>query len=172
MASEYISEISEAFRLTNFEAWVHTISCDNRNYKMYFVTVLCCDTLWFIMLVWSLQRSPWTLLAFQHLPVCNHLIWFWYYISTTVNKVTLNKLYTIWRLIFDILRNKKQVYFWSVGKTLLANGSLLTLPAHVPGHAGGGWESDEDTPKEVVPELQKSSSTNSGSIVSVDSLEK
>lgn len=42
----------------------------------------------------------------------------------------------------------------------------------MPGHAGGGWESDEDTPKEVVPELQKSSSTNSGSIVSVDSLEK
>ncbi|PNF39374.1 hypothetical protein B7P43_G13654 [Cryptotermes secundus] len=53
-----------------------------------------------------------------------------------------------------------------------AQTASVMIKAHVPGHAGGGWESDEDIPKELVPELQKSSSTNSGSIVSVDSLEK
>jgi len=43
----------------------------------------------------------------------------------------------------------------------------------VPGHAGGGWESDDDDiQQEQIPELQKSSPANSGSIVSVDSLEK
>ncbi|XP_023701948.1 AP-4 complex accessory subunit Tepsin isoform X3 [Cryptotermes secundus] len=52
-----------------------------------------------------------------------------------------------------------------------AQTASVMIKAHVPGHAGGGWESDEDIPKELVPELQKSSSTNSGSIVSVDSLE-
>jgi hypothetical protein len=40
---------------------------------------------------------------------------------------------------------------------------LLTLAAHVPGRAGGGWECDE---------LRKSSPPNSGSTVSVDSIEK
>ena len=39
------------------------------------------------------------------------------------------------------------------------------LTAHVPGRAGGGWESDDDE----VPELH---TTNSSRTVSVDSLEK
>jgi len=42
----------------------------------------------------------------------------------------------------------------------------------VPGHAGGGWEPDDDIQQEQIPELQKSSPANSGSIISVDSLEK
>lgn len=48
----------------------------------------------------------------------------------------------------------------------------MKIKAHVPGHAGGGWESDDDIQQEQIPESQKSSSANSRSITSVDSLEK
>ncbi|GFG32724.1 hypothetical protein Cfor_12294, partial [Coptotermes formosanus] len=48
----------------------------------------------------------------------------------------------------------------------------MKVKAHVPGHAGGGWESDDDIQQQQLPELQKSSSANSGSLTSVDSVEK
>ncbi|XP_021920669.1 AP-4 complex accessory subunit Tepsin-like isoform X2 [Zootermopsis nevadensis] len=53
-----------------------------------------------------------------------------------------------------------------------AQKATVKIKAHVPGRAGGGWESDDDIQQEEVSELQQYSSSKRGSNVSVDSLEK